>query len=70
MPIFIGLPSVHYSYVRNIKPGLPLFLFNYSDRKLHGLFEAASPGQVSIDPYVWSKDGSLSTAFPAQVQEV
>ncbi|XP_062180802.1 uncharacterized protein LOC133885158 [Phragmites australis] len=62
-----GLPSVHYSYVRNIKPGLPLFLFNYSDRKLHGLFEAASPGQMSIDPYAWSKDGSLSTAFPAQV---
>ncbi|KAK3137411.1 hypothetical protein QOZ80_5BG0451870 [Eleusine coracana subsp. coracana] len=62
-----GLPSVHYSYVRNIKPGLPLFLFNYSDRKLHGLFEAASPGQMSIDPYAWSRDGSLSTAFPAQV---
>ncbi|KAL6897918.1 hypothetical protein ACP4OV_006877 [Aristida adscensionis] len=62
-----GLPSVHYSYVRNIKPGLPLFLFNYSDRMLHGLFEAASPGQMSIDPYAWSKDGSLSTAFPAQV---
>ncbi|TVU17399.1 hypothetical protein EJB05_33434, partial [Eragrostis curvula] len=65
--MLIGLPSVHYSYVRNIKPGLPLFLFNYSDRKLHGLFEAASPGQISIDPYAWSKDGSLSTAFPAQV---
>lgn len=63
-----GLPSVHYSYVRNIKPGLPLFLFNYSDRKLHGLFEAASPGQMSIDPYAWSRDGgSLSTTFPAQV---
>uniref|UniRef100_A0A0A9FE74 DCD domain-containing protein n=1 Tax=Arundo donax TaxID=35708 RepID=A0A0A9FE74_ARUDO len=62
-----GLPSVHYSYVRNIKPGLPLFLFNYSGRKLHGLFEAASPGQMSIDPYAWSKDGSLSSAFPAQV---
>ncbi|GJM94712.1 hypothetical protein PR202_ga11384 [Eleusine coracana subsp. coracana] len=37
------------------------------DRKLHGLFEAASPGQMSIDPYAWSRDGSLSTAFPAQV---
>ncbi|TVU25142.1 hypothetical protein EJB05_27624 [Eragrostis curvula] len=24
----LGLPSVHYSYMRNIKPGLPLFLFN------------------------------------------
>ncbi|TVU25145.1 hypothetical protein EJB05_27627 [Eragrostis curvula] len=27
----------------------------------------ASPGQISIDPYAWSKDGSFSTAFPAQV---
>uniref|UniRef100_A0A0E0KYX3 DCD domain-containing protein n=1 Tax=Oryza punctata TaxID=4537 RepID=A0A0E0KYX3_ORYPU len=63
-----GLPSVHYSYVRNVKPGLPLFLFNYSDRKLHGIFEAASPGQMSIDPYAWSHDGSLRTSFPAQVR--
>ncbi|PAN17455.1 hypothetical protein PAHAL_3G132900 [Panicum hallii] len=63
-----GLPSVHYSYVRNVKPGMPLFLFNYSDRKLHGIFEAASPGQMYIDPYAWSNDGSLRTAFPAQVR--
>jgi len=63
-----GLPSVHYSYVRNVKPGMPLFLFNYSDRKLHGIFEAASPGEMYIDPYAWSNDGSLRTAFPAQVR--
>ncbi|KAL5229543.1 hypothetical protein ABZP36_028319 [Zizania latifolia] len=63
-----GLPSVHYSYVRNVKPGLPLFLFNYSDRRLHGIFEAASPGQMCIDPYAWSHDGSLRTSFPAQVR--
>nr|CAB3464063.1 unnamed protein product [Digitaria exilis] len=63
-----GLPSVHYSYVRNVKPGMPLFLFNYSDRKLHGIFEAASPGQMYIDPYAWSNNGSLRTAFPAQVR--
>ncbi|KAJ1261907.1 hypothetical protein BS78_09G064900 [Paspalum vaginatum] len=63
-----GLPSVHYSYVRNVKPGMALFLFNYSDRKLHGIFEAASPGQMYIDPYAWSNDGSLRTVFPAQVR--
>ncbi|CAN6336403.1 unnamed protein product [Urochloa humidicola] len=63
-----GLPSVHYSYVRNVKPGMPLFLFNYSDRKLHGIFEAASPGQMYIDPYAWTNDGSLRTTFPAQVR--
>ncbi|KAJ0979279.1 hypothetical protein J5N97_014753 [Dioscorea zingiberensis] len=39
-----GLPSPHFSYVRKIEHGLPLFLFNYSDRKMHGIYEAASCG--------------------------
>nr|CAB3460348.1 unnamed protein product [Digitaria exilis] len=63
-----GLPSIHYSYVKNVKPGMPLFLFNYTDRRLHGLFEAASPGQMSIDPYAWNNEDSLNTPFPAQVR--
>ncbi|KAF8402551.1 hypothetical protein HHK36_010637 [Tetracentron sinense] len=63
-----GLPTQHYSYVRNILPGLPLFLFNYSDRKLHGIFEAASPGQMNINPYGWTTDGSERTFYPAQVR--
>ncbi|KAK4253361.1 hypothetical protein QN277_010681 [Acacia crassicarpa] len=63
-----GLPAQHFSYVKNIEPGLPLFLFNYSDRKLHGIFEAASKGQMSIDPYGWTANGSERTQYPAQVQ--
>ncbi|GJN35935.1 hypothetical protein PR202_gb24751 [Eleusine coracana subsp. coracana] len=63
-----GLPPMHYSYVKNVKTGMPLFLFNYSDRKLHGIFEAVSPGRLSIDPYAWNDDGSLKTPFPAQVR--
>ncbi|KAL2330659.1 hypothetical protein Fmac_018240 [Flemingia macrophylla] len=63
-----GLPAQHFSYVKNIDPGLPLFLFNYSDRKLHGIFEAASSGRMHIDPYGWTTDGSERTQFPAQVQ--
>ncbi|KAG9139173.1 hypothetical protein Leryth_024668 [Lithospermum erythrorhizon] len=55
-------------YVKNINPGLPLFLFNYSDRKMHGIFEAASPGQMNINPYAWTSDGSEKTHYPAQVQ--
>ncbi|KAL0003449.1 hypothetical protein SO802_017230 [Lithocarpus litseifolius] len=62
-----GLPALHFSYIRNISVGLPLFLFNYSDRRLHGIFEAASPGQMNINPYAWT-DGSESTPFPAQVK--
>lgn len=58
---------MHYAYVKHVKTGMPLFLFNYSDRKLHGIFEAASPGRLSIDPYAWSDEGSLKTPFPAQV---
>ncbi|KAJ4882231.1 beta-propeller protein [Raphanus sativus] len=63
-----GLPYNHFSYVQNIDTALPLFLFNYSDRKLHGLFEAAGPGHLNIDPYAWTSNGSDRTSFPAQVQ--
>ncbi|PPR96533.1 hypothetical protein GOBAR_AA24128 [Gossypium barbadense] len=62
------LPSPHYSYVKNIEPGLPLFLFNYSDRKLHGIFEAASSGQLSINSSAWTIDGSENTPYAAQVK--
>lgn len=63
----IGLPPFHWSYVKNVKPGLPLFLFNYSNRKMHGIFEAATSGQLAIDQFAWSGDGRTETQFPAQV---
>ncbi|GAB2270721.1 hypothetical protein Dimus_005592 [Dionaea muscipula] len=68
MKQLFGLPAQHFLYVQNIDPGLPLFLFNYSDRNLHGVFEAASSGQLNIDPYGWTTDGSQRTSYPAQVQ--
>ncbi|XP_049374822.1 uncharacterized protein LOC125839888 [Solanum verrucosum] len=64
----VGLPSAHFIYVKNVNPGLPVFLFNYDDKKLHGIFEAASSGQMLINPYAWKKDGDERTRFPAQVQ--
>ncbi|XP_044484727.1 uncharacterized protein LOC123210430 isoform X2 [Mangifera indica] len=63
-----GLPAHHFIYVKNIDTGLPLFLFNYSERKLYGIYEAASPGRMNIDPYGWTTDGSKRTLYPAQVQ--
>ncbi|PHT70427.1 hypothetical protein T459_25531 [Capsicum annuum] len=63
-----GLPAQHFSYVKNVNPGLPVFLFNYSDRKLHGIFEAASSGQMNINPYAFTSGGSGKTLYPAQVQ--
>lgn len=65
--ILSGLPGPHFLYVKNISPGLPLFLFNYTERTLHGIYEAASHGQMNIDPYGWTTDGSVRTQFPAQV---
>ncbi|PQQ12331.1 uncharacterized protein Pyn_25060 [Prunus yedoensis var. nudiflora] len=53
-----GLPAAHFLYVQNIFPGLPLFLFNYTDRKLHGIYEAAGYGQMNINPCGWTTDGS------------
>ncbi|XP_058732585.1 uncharacterized protein LOC131604113 [Vicia villosa] len=64
-----GLPAQHFSYVENINPKMPLFLFNYSDRKLHGVFEATSNGKMFIDPYAWiSDDYTDETQYPAQVK--
>ncbi|XP_042049071.1 kelch-like protein 3 [Salvia splendens] len=63
-----GLPAPHFSYVMNIEPGLPLFLFNYSERKLHGIYEAVGSGKMNIDPYAWTIDGSERTRYQAQVQ--
>ncbi|MCL7032237.1 hypothetical protein MKW94_018324 [Papaver nudicaule] len=62
-----GLPAGHFAYVKKIRPGLPLFLFNYSDRQLHGIYEAASSGEMNINPYGWSEDGQEPTKYPAQV---
>ncbi|XP_058207340.1 uncharacterized protein LOC131320613 isoform X1 [Rhododendron vialii] len=66
--LLFGLPGSHFAYVKNIRPGMPLFLFNYSDRKLHGIFEAVSAGQMNIDPYAWTGDGATSTPYPAQAR--
>ncbi|KAM3340398.1 hypothetical protein P3S68_030268 [Capsicum galapagoense] len=56
-----GLPAAHFQYVKSIDPGLPLFLFNYSNRELHGIYEAASSGNMNINPYGWTSDGSGRT---------
>lgn len=63
-----GLPVQHFSYVQNVDQGLPLFLFNYTDRKLYGIYEAAGSGQMYINQYAWTSDGSFRTPYPAQVQ--
>lgn len=48
--LIFGLPKSHWSYVYYIEPGLPVFLFNYHDRNMHGIFRAVSYGQLEINP--------------------
>ncbi|KAG6552851.1 hypothetical protein Mapa_005506 [Marchantia paleacea] len=64
-----GLPYSHHSYVEHIDIGMPLFLFNYNDRKMHGIFEAVSEGGLNINSYAWTgNDSGCRTQFPAQVR--
>ena len=61
-----GLPAQHIKYVQHIRPGISLFLFNYSGRLLHGIYEAVGDGALNIDPSAWT-EGRGKTQFPAQV---
>ncbi|KAJ4820963.1 DCD (Development and cell death) domain protein [Rhynchospora pubera] len=64
-----GLPSRYRDSVRAIRPGLPLFLYNYSTHQLHGIFEAASFGGTNIDRTAWEdKKCPGESRFPAQVK--
>lgn len=56
--------------MKNVTPGLTLYLFNYSDRKLHGVFEAVSTGQRNINPHAWTNSEGLAvTPYPSQVRK-
>ncbi|KAF9685945.1 hypothetical protein SADUNF_Sadunf03G0107400 [Salix dunnii] len=64
-----GLPPRYRDSVRQITPGLPLFLYNYSTHQLHGVFEAAGFGGTNIDPSAWEdKKCPGESRFPAQVK--
>ncbi|KAL5726909.1 hypothetical protein ACHQM5_000153 [Ranunculus cassubicifolius] len=66
-----GLPPRYRDSVRAITPGLPLFLYNYSNHQLHGIFEASSFGGTNIDPTAWEdKKSQGESRFPAQVRVV
>ncbi|OWM81072.1 uncharacterized protein LOC116196200 [Punica granatum] len=59
-----GLPSSFSDFVKNVKAGMVLFLFEYERRLLYGVFEAASDGEINIIPTAY---GSSGKRFPAQV---
>ncbi|KAI4984598.1 hypothetical protein ZWY2020_017228 [Hordeum vulgare] len=59
-----GLPPEYGPFVANVKQGMPLFLFDYTFRKLYGVFEAASDGGMDISRTAFRSTGRT---YPAQV---
>ncbi|KAF7834777.1 DCD (development and cell death) domain protein [Senna tora] len=60
-----GLPYLFSDFVRGVKEGMLLFLFEYEERKLYGVFEASSDGNLNIVPEAYTSSGKQ---FPAQVK--
>lgn len=60
----LGLPGPFSSFVRSVKAGMILFLFEFEERKLYGVFKAISDGGMNIVPHAYISSGKK---FPAQV---
>ncbi|XP_004295485.1 PREDICTED: uncharacterized protein LOC101299944 [Fragaria vesca subsp. vesca] len=60
-----GLPSLQWPFVKRVKKGMILFLFDFEKKELHGVFQACSDGAMNIVPTAWSRSGKK---FPAQVR--
>ncbi|XWS18686.1 hypothetical protein CRYUN_Cryun32bG0066100 [Craigia yunnanensis] len=58
-----ALPSSQLHFVKQVKAGMILFLFEFGRRELHGVFQACSDGAMNILPHVLSSSGKQ---FPAQ----
>ncbi|KAJ6876061.1 hypothetical protein NC652_035430 [Populus alba x Populus x berolinensis] len=61
----LGLPSGQADFVKQVKAGMVLFLFEFERRELHGVFQACSDGAMNIVPHAYSSSGKQ---FPAQVK--
>lgn len=57
-----GFPSSFAEFVKNVKVGMVLFLFEYRKRLLYGVFKAASDGEIDIVPTAYGLSGKR---FPA-----
>lgn len=59
-----GLPIRQAGFVKQVKTGMMLFLFEFESRELHGVFQACSDGAINIEPDAYRSSGKQ---FPAQV---
>lgn len=56
-----GLPPPQINFVKKVKCGMILFLFEFEERKLYGVFQATCDGAMGIVPHAYAGK------FPAQV---
>ncbi|GMP33930.1 hypothetical protein CsSME_00007029 [Camellia sinensis var. sinensis] len=59
-----GLPRAFVDFVKEVKAGMVLFLFEFEQRKLYGVFQAVTDGSMNIVPHAYRSTGKL---FPAQI---
>ncbi|XP_050234861.1 uncharacterized protein LOC126683075 [Mercurialis annua] len=61
----LGLPSGQANFVRLVKTGMILFLYEFEKKELFGVFQACSDGAIDIVPHAFESSGKQ---FPAQVE--
>lgn len=60
-----GAPFSCFRFVKEIKDGMVLFLFQHETRKLYGVFQAITDGKLNIVPEAYQKSGQ---SYPSQVR--
>ncbi|XVF25393.1 hypothetical protein REPUB_Repub13aG0209000 [Reevesia pubescens] len=60
-----ALPHSQSHFVKQVKAGMILFMFEFERRELHGVFQACSDGGMNILPHAFSLSGKQ---LPAQVK--
>ncbi|KAI5440724.1 hypothetical protein KIW84_010264 [Lathyrus oleraceus] len=60
-----GLPDTFSGFVKNVKAGMILFLFEFEERKLYGVFKAITDGGMNIVPHAYASSGKQ---YPSQVK--
>ncbi|KAL0442326.1 UNVERIFIED_CONTAM: hypothetical protein Slati_1955300 [Sesamum latifolium] len=60
-----ALPSSKAEFVKHVKAGMVLFLFDFEKRQLFGVYQASSDGAMDIVPHGFKYSGKH---FPAQVR--
>ena len=78
----LGVPESQLRRIQRIQPySTALFMYNYTRKRLYGVFEATAPGGLNLDPTAWrnammasrklatlGKSTSQGSPFPAQVR--